>query len=211
MKIEIPATIPTNFVEQWPGQYDVFSHYEDVLGIPHVLFLITTLKNNGKPNVSFGGWSSFSGDKGGFFSIITMMKKSHTYQNILRDNEFCVNFIDYKYRENCWATIKNNDYASDEINIGGFHAEASAKIAVPRLVEAFMSLECSFVNSKDISGAGINQLVIGKVIHAAVDELFINGMSKYSDNGFMFYFYELFDFENGNDGKRKYSSLKSID
>lgn len=211
MKIEIPSTIPANFTEQWPGQYDVFSHYEDILGIPHVLFLITTLKENRKPNVSFGGWSSFSGDKGGFFALISMMQKSHTFQNIIRDKEFCVNFIDYRYRENCWSTVKNNDYSSDEIEIGGFHKEQSKIIKPPRLIEAFMSLECSFVSSQDVSGAGINQLVIGKVVHAAIDMDYINGMTKYSDNGFMLYFYEMFQHQNGNSGKRRYSTLSSID
>lgn len=53
MKIEIPNKIPDHFVENWPGKFEVFSPYEDILGIPHVVYLITTIKENGLPKCSF--------------------------------------------------------------------------------------------------------------------------------------------------------------
>ena len=64
MKIEIGASRPANSIEKWPGEFEVFSHYETTLGIPHALFLITTVKANGKPNACFQSWSSFCGDGG---------------------------------------------------------------------------------------------------------------------------------------------------
>lgn len=173
--------------------------------------MITTLKSNGKPNVAFGGWSSFWGDKGGFFALIPVLQKSHTYQNILRDGEFCVNFIDYRYRENCWATVKNNMEEMDEFAAGMFKKEHSVTVAPPRIAEAFMSLECSLESNQDISKAGVNSLIIGRVVHASVDEDYINGMGKYSEKGFMFYFQELFDYSKNNDGKRRYAHLKELD
>lgn len=211
MKIEIENKIPNNFKEYWPTYYDVFSHYEEALGIPHPLFLITTRKSNGQPNIAFGGWGSFWGDKGGFFALIPVMQKSHTYKNIIRDREFCVNFIDYRYIENCWATVKNNLDEIDEFKAGDFTEERSKVIAPPRIAESFMSLECSLESSQDISKAGVNELIIGRVVHAAVDENYINGMEKYSEKGFMFYFQELFNFSQNNDGKRRYSHLQELD
>lgn len=211
MKIEIPNKIPDHFKEYWQGYYEHFSHYEEALGIPHVLYLITTIKENGKSNIAFGGWSSFWGDKGGFFALLTIMQKAHTYENILRDKAFCVNFIDYRYRENCWATIKNNAMEADEFAIGGFTEEKAKVVTPPRIGEAFMSLECTFESAQDISGAGINSLVIGKVVHAAVEEEYMSGLNKYGENGFMFYLQELFDYEKNNEGKRRYASLKMLD
>ena len=211
MKIEIENKVPHHFKEYWPGYYDIFSHYEETLGIPHALFLITTRKANGKPNIAFGGWSSFWGDKGGFFALITIMQKSHTYANILREKEFCINFIDYQYRENCWATVKDNTEEADEFAIGGFSEEAAQTVGCPRISESFMSLECSFESEQDVSKAGVNSLVIGRVVHAAIDKEYISGMKKYGEDGFMFYFAELFDFAKDNDGKRRYASLKPLD
>jgi hypothetical protein len=49
------------------------------------------------------------------------------------------------------------------------------------------------------------------VVHAAVDENYINGMEKYNEKGFMFYFQELFNFSQNNDGKRRYSHLQELD
>lgn len=55
MKIEIEEKRPDNFKEYWHGQYYIFSHFEYVCGIPSVMFAITILKENGKPNVNFSG------------------------------------------------------------------------------------------------------------------------------------------------------------
>jgi len=39
MKIEMDDVKPENFVDRWPGEFRVFSHFEMALGIPHVLLL----------------------------------------------------------------------------------------------------------------------------------------------------------------------------
>ncbi|MFA5206702.1 MAG: hypothetical protein WC708_20070 [Lentisphaeria bacterium] len=49
MKIEIGETKPAHYTEYWPGQYKFFSHFEYVSGVPHALFLITTLKAKSIP------------------------------------------------------------------------------------------------------------------------------------------------------------------
>ena len=38
MKIEIGNTKPDNFIDRWPGEFNIFSHFEMALGIPHALF-----------------------------------------------------------------------------------------------------------------------------------------------------------------------------
>lgn len=70
MKIEIGEKRPENFAEYWPGQYDIFHHLEYAWGIPNILFAITTRKENGKANVNFHAWSSFSGDGKGFYAVV---------------------------------------------------------------------------------------------------------------------------------------------
>jgi flavin reductase (DIM6/NTAB) family NADH-FMN oxidoreductase RutF len=209
VKIEIGNMKPENFKDRWPGEFNIFSHFEMALGIPHALFMITTMKENGKSNACFQSWSSFTGDSGGYFVITNLCKHTHTYKNILRTKEFCVNFLSAEYYDACYKTIFNNAEDVDEIDVGGFTSEPAHLIKVPRIQEAFLSLECSFESGIDLSGKGISSLLIGKVILGAIDENFINGSAnKYGPDGFMFYLNELYNFSSGNQGERKVASLR---
>jgi flavin reductase (DIM6/NTAB) family NADH-FMN oxidoreductase RutF len=211
MKIELGNAKPENFIERWPGEFKIFSHFEMALGIPHALFMITTVKENGKPNACFQSWSSFTGDSGGYFVITNLCTHTHTYKNILRTGEFCVNFLSAQYYDACYKTVFNNAEDDNEIEIGGFTAEPGSLIKVPRIKEAFLSLECAFESETDLSKKGISSLLIGKVLLAAMDENFINGSrNKYGPDGFMFYLNELDDFSSGNHGERKVASLNVL-
>ena len=211
MKIEIGNTKPNNFIHRWPGEFRIFSHFEMALGIPHSLFLITTLKENSKSNACFQSWSSFSGDSGGYFAITPIVQTTHTYQNILRTKEFCINFINARYFDACYKTIINNSDDTDEIAAGGFTAEQARCISVPRIQEAFLSIECTFHSNIDLSGKGITSLIIGKVLSAAIDDDYLNGSEKkYGKDGFMYYLYDLQDFTFGDQGERKVASLNIL-
>ena len=211
MKMEIGNTKPDNFMDRWPGEFRIFSHFEMALGIPHSLFLITTLKENGKPNACFQSWSSFSGDGGGYFAITPIVQTTHTFQNILRTKEFCINFISARYFDACYQTIINNSDDTDEIAAGGFTAEQARCISVPRIQEAFLSIECTFHSNIDLSGKGITSLIIGKVLSAAIDDDYLNGSEKkYGKDGFMYYLYDLQDFTFGDQGERKGASLNIL-
>ncbi|NSW52613.1 MAG: flavin reductase [Anaerolineae bacterium] len=212
MKTEISNQQPGNFVERWPGEFEVFSHYEMALGIPHALFLITTLKENGLPNACFQGWSSFTGDRGGYFVLTPLLQKTHTYRNILRSGEFCVNFIAPRYFDACYQTVFHNEDDTDEIAAGGFNAEPAVCVNAPRIREAFLVLECRYQREMDLSGQGIQSVVVGEVLHAAVDADVLNGVNKYGKDGFMLYGYELADFTAlGDQGERKVLSLTVLE
>ncbi len=186
MKIEIGAQRAENFAAHWPGQYEIFSHFEFACGIPSVLHAVTTVKENGKANVNFNFSGSFTGDGDGFFAIIPLYRHTHTYRNILRTGEFVVNFISKEYFDACMATIEPNDDETDEFEAGGFHKEQARTVACPRMREAFLSLECSLEREMDLSGSGRAALVIGRVNHIAMRNEYAKGMDgKYEDGGFM--------------------------
>ncbi|NLD59445.1 MAG: flavin reductase family protein [Clostridiales bacterium] len=188
MKIEIGKERPSNFPEHWPGQYEVFSHLEYAAGIPHVLFAVTTRKENGKPNVGFHAWSCFQGDAGGFFAILAgICRHTHTYANIRRTGEFCVNFLSEAYYDRLRDTIERNGDDEDEFAAGGFTVEPPTAISAPRIAESFLCLECRLKSISDISGAGISALVVGEVLNIAADEDCALGLDKkYAGEGFMF-------------------------
>ncbi len=170
MKIEIGKNKPANFTEAWPGELNMFSHFECGAVVPNVLSMITTLKENGKPNACFYAGITFAGGPEHYYVIMPWGGKSHTYFNILRDKEFCVNFISSKYCGACEKTIENNGDEDDEINAGGFTSEPCKTIKIPRLGEAFISLECKLVEVHDIAGLGKDNILIGEVQLAHVEE-----------------------------------------
>ena len=134
MKIEIGAKKPDNFTSYWDGQYDIFSHFEYACGIPHLLFAVTTVKENGKPNVCFNSWSCFSGDSDGFFAVMSGISKwGHTYKNIIRTGEFVINFLEKDYFDACVNTINDNSDDADEFAAGGFTAELAKTVSCPRI------------------------------------------------------------------------------
>ena len=170
MKNEIGIEKPDNLKEYWQGQYDIFSHYEYISGVPHALFLITTKKENGKSNACYHSWSAFSGDSGGFFAVLTgLMQHTHTYKNILREKEFCVNFLSADYDEHCAKTIKNNGDEADEIEAAGLTYENAQIISAPRIKEAFLAFECRLEATADLSGKGISAMIAGRVVNAAIN------------------------------------------
>ena len=186
MKIEIGSQKPEHFTTYWPGQYEVFSHFEYACGIPSILHAVTTVKENGKANVNFNFSGSFTGDGDGFFAIIPIYRHTHTYKNILRTGEFVVNFINKEYFDACAATINHNDDETDEFEAGGLHKEQAITVACPRMQEAFLSLECRFEREIDLSGSGRASLIIGKVNHIALEKGYSKGIDgKYEDSGLM--------------------------
>ncbi len=167
--------------------WNIFSHLEFTTAIPHVLFAITTLKENGKPNINYHSWSCFQGDNGGFYAILAgIYQHTHTYANIRRTNEFCINFLPINYLKALNSTIKNNSYEEDEFAVSGFTQETASCIAIPRIKESFLSLECKTGQITDLSGAGTTALIIGEVLNIALDESYAGDMQKrYGENGFM--------------------------
>jgi flavin reductase (DIM6/NTAB) family NADH-FMN oxidoreductase RutF len=119
--------------------------------------------------------------------------------------------VSARYFDACYQTVFNNDYETDEIAIGGFTAEPACCIAVPRIKEAFLSLECQFKTDMDLSEKGIQSLVIGQVLLAAIDEDYLNGSEKkYGQDGFMYYGNELYNFASGDQGERKVAFLNIL-
>lgn len=209
MKYEIGMQKPNTLKEYWPGQYDFFSHFEYVSGIPHALFLITTLKENGKTNACFHSWSSFSGDSGGFYAIMPgLMQHTHTYQNILREKEFCINFISADYYDACQHSIKNNDADIDELINSGFTPEQAKTVKTPRIKEAFLTFECTLEQVSDLSGKGISAMIVGKVMNTAIDEQHKDVESVCDD--FMFYIHAPKDLATGEGEKGAVAQLKVV-
>lgn len=138
MKIEVGGAFPAYFQPAYPEEFQLFSHFEVTAGIPSPLFAITTWKENGLPNVCFHAWSCFHGDRTAFFAVMgNLYQHTHTYQNILREGCFCVNFLPSSRYGQLVETIHHNGLDTDEFQAGGFTLEEARTLHAPRIGEAF--------------------------------------------------------------------------
>lgn len=210
MKIEMGDKLPAHYKEFWPEQYKVFSHFEFTCSIPHTLFAVTTFKPNGKPNLNFHSWSCFQGDEGGFYAILAgIYQHTHTYANIKRDGEFCVNFLSKQHFDNLIKTIAGNEDEADEIAVAGLSSEAAVTVSAPRIKESFLTLECKSQSIEDVSGAGRTAMIIGKVQHVAAEKDYAQGLDRrYGEDGFMLNIHSPQNLQTGAENTGALATLK---
>ena len=186
MKMEVGLDRPERVRPAYPEECELFSHFEVTAGIPTVLFAITTWKENGKPNVCFHAWSCFHGDRTAFFAVMGgLYQHTHTYANIQRDRCFCINFLPLSAYDRLVETIRCNDPETDEFAAGGFTLARAKTVRAPVIEEAFLQVECTLEEAKDLSGAGITAMVVGRVRNMSVEAAYAQGYARYGREGFM--------------------------
>lgn len=198
MKIEIGVDRPGHFIPDWPGQYDIFSHYEFVCGIPQSLFAVTTYKKGRIPNVCPQSWSSFVSGTDGYYAVLGgLMTHTHTYQNIIREKCFCVNFLSPAYYDAMMRSIESNGETTDELKVCGFTPASCKEIDAPSIDESFLSLECELCDILTPASGGIT-LIVGKTLHASIEDDYACGIdAKYGESGFSFNIHSPIDAKTG--------------
>ncbi len=173
-KHEFDIEKPKNLQEEWPGQYKIFSWLEYVVNIPYPIFIITTYKANGKANATLWSWGFFAGEENGFYSLIALTDTTHTYENIKRTKEWCINIPSLDFKEECFKTTEHNQFNDDEIAQAGFTKESSICVYSPRIKECPISLECKFKWEKSLFKNSSQKIICGKIVHFGVDEKAVN-------------------------------------
>ena len=170
MKREIDITQPEYLIEDWPGKYEVFSWLEYVVTVPNPIFIVTTRKPNGAANANLQSWGLLIGEKGNYSSLLALLDHSHTYDNILREGEWCVGFPSFEHYPQCFETIHCNAPDNDEVVEAGFTVESPRTVKAPRIAECSVSLECSLEWHRPLYEASPWHLFAGRVLHLAMDE-----------------------------------------
>jgi len=169
MKHEVGIEQPMNLTEDWPGKYDLFSWLEYAVTVPHPIFLITTRKANGAPNACLHSWGILVGDRENYSSLLAMHDYYHTYANILREEEWCVNFPSFEHYPQCFETIHCNAPDNDEIAEAGLTSEPAQMVQAPRIVECPINLECRLEWHRPLYEGNRWRLLAGRVVHVAMD------------------------------------------
>ena len=170
MKHEIGIIQPDYLIEDWPNKFEAFSWLEYVVTVPNPIFLITTRKANGTANANLHSWGLLIGSKDHYMSVLALMDTTHTYANILREREWCINIPSVRHYAQCSQTIQCNEPDNDEITDAGFTLEAAKLVKAPRIAECLFNLECQLEWERCLSTGNQWYLLAGRVVHAAVDE-----------------------------------------
>jgi flavin reductase (DIM6/NTAB) family NADH-FMN oxidoreductase RutF len=170
MKHEFDAGRPAHLQGAWPGKYELFSWLDYAVNIPYPIYVITTLKENGRSNACLHSWGCFGGDGQGYCAVLTMLRSYHTCSNILRTGEWCINFPSADQREQCFKTIERNDVENDEIVESGFTIEPSRAIRTPRIAECAINLECTLEWERPLFEGSDWHVFAGRVVHLAMDD-----------------------------------------
>jgi flavin reductase (DIM6/NTAB) family NADH-FMN oxidoreductase RutF len=170
MKHEVGITQPNYLTEDWPGKYDIFSWLEYAVTVPNPIFLITTRKANGAPNACLHSWGFLVGDRDNYSSLLALLDQYHTYANILREGEWCVNFPSFEHYPQCFETIHCNAPDNDEIADAGLTSEPARTVQAPRIAECPVNLECRLEWHRPLYEGNRWRLVVGRVLHVAMDE-----------------------------------------
>jgi flavin reductase (DIM6/NTAB) family NADH-FMN oxidoreductase RutF len=170
MKREIVIEQPEYLIEDWPGKYEIFSWLEYIVTVPNPIFIVTTRKANGAPNANLHSWGLLIGEKGNYSSLLALLDNTHTYNNILREEEWCVGFPSFEYHPQCFETIHCNAPDNDEITEAGFTIETAKTVQAARIAECSVTLECRLEWHHPLYEASPWHLFAGRVLHLAMEE-----------------------------------------
>jgi flavin reductase (DIM6/NTAB) family NADH-FMN oxidoreductase RutF len=170
MKHEIGIEQPAYLVEDWPGKYEVFSWLEYVVTVPNPIFLVTTRKANGAANANLHSWGLLVGEGEHYSSLLALLDGTHTYANIMREGEWCLNFPSVAQCGPCFETIQCNGPDNDEILDAGLTVEAARTVQAPRVAECAIHVECVLAWHRPLYEGSAWHLFAGHVTHVAMDE-----------------------------------------
>lgn len=148
-----------------------FSWMEFVLSIPSPMFIITSYKSNGLANACMQSWTTFTGNEKGFYAIVSAVNKNgHLYQTLHEKKEAVINFMSAEFYDRCMATIRNNQFETDEITVSGLTIAPAEVVNAPMIDECFLNLECKFKWEKEIVEGDDHVIVCLEVVNVHIDE-----------------------------------------
>lgn len=148
-----------------------FHWMEFVASIPSPLCIITSYKRNGLTNACMQSWLTFTGGKNGFYAIVSSVSKyGHLYQTLRETQEAVINFMSADIYDPCMATIRHNQFDTDEIAAAGLTAVKAEQVHAPMIEECFLNLECRFKWEREIAEGDNSVLMCLEVVSLHMDE-----------------------------------------
>jgi flavin reductase (DIM6/NTAB) family NADH-FMN oxidoreductase RutF len=175
VKIDVPLSIPGG--HEFPDYKEreqlgrwICRHIQ----IPQLLFLVTTLKENGIPNCEVNNWGLPFGFVPNQMFAFYCGRFHHTGRNVIRDGEFVVNLPGANIGGKAVRTARAYGEGVDEIAASGLTAIPSSVVAPPRIEECRAHLECTLEWHREVDDSGAI-LFCGRVVAASGDRDVLTG------------------------------------
>lgn len=161
---------PNVLVEDWPGKYETFSWLEFGITVPNPIYMLTTLKEGNIPNANLQSWGLLLGEGKQNHFLMALLKHHHTYANIMRTGEWCVNYLSKEHIEQANATIIHNGERTDELAASGLTALPSRMIKTPTVAESKVALECVLKWERALVEDSPWRLICGEIVQVAMED-----------------------------------------
>lgn len=168
---------PEGLIEDWPGKYAIFSWLEFAITVPNPIYVVTTEKPGGVPNANLQSWGMPLNEGGKNHFLMAILRRQHTYENILRTGEWCVNYLPRSLYALAERTIDREDgqkaLLRDEIRDAGLDVYESRVVSAPGIAQSKIILECRRVWNRPLVEGSAWELFCGAVVgvHADADAL----------------------------------------
>jgi flavin reductase (DIM6/NTAB) family NADH-FMN oxidoreductase RutF len=143
--------------------------YSDILVIPKVVTIITTVNPQGVVNAApYSLFVPYDIMHNHPQVLVGMRKFSHTYKNIVATGEFVVNFPSAEFLDDVMETSRFYREGMCELDHTKFTSIASHKVSPPSLTECKQHIECTLHKNYEIGPTQAK--VIGDIAAIVVDE-----------------------------------------
>ncbi len=161
---------PEYLIEDWPGKYETFSWIEFAVTIPNAIFVVTTLKENGMPNANIQSWGLMLNEGESNHFLMAILRHQHTYSNIIRNGEWCINYLPRDRQVEALKTIQNNTEVNDEIVNSGLTPLKLHCMQTPGISESKIVLECKLKWHKALVDNSRWELFCGEICGFHLDD-----------------------------------------
>lgn len=147
--------------------------------VPRPIAWITTLSEDGQVNAAPFSFFNVFGSNPAMVALGIGNRSDgepkDTALNIRRTGQFVINMVTEELAERMVQTSFEYARGENELTAVGLSACPSAKVKPPRIAESPVHLECQEISTQEIGG---NRLILGKVVHASVDDRFVDSETK---------------------------------
>lgn len=147
--------------------------------VPRPIAWVTTLNEDGSVNAApFSFFNVFGSDPA--MVALGIGKRSDgspkdTTRNIISCGEFVINMVTEALAKQMVQTSFEYDHGTSELEAVGLTTSPSLVVSPPRIAESPVHLECRKYSIQEIGG---NRLILGEVVHGAVDDRYLNAATR---------------------------------
>jgi flavin reductase (DIM6/NTAB) family NADH-FMN oxidoreductase RutF len=132
----------------------------------NLITLITSVDENGKPNVMTIAWAIQFSSNPPLFGILTSPKR-YSYELITKTKEFVINVPTKDIEEKVMFCGSCSGRTVDKFKETGLTAVPAKRVKAPWIKECILHLECKLVDTKSY---GDHTLLLGEVLAAYADK-----------------------------------------